>query len=265
MKKSRVKVHSRKKTKKLKSELKEEKEKYGKLVNAIKVIDDNKQALVGSAREAAVGANSLLHHGDGDSPQSSAMKSQPHLNNFVIIDDPSTHQAKVTSSSQTGISSIVSEAINPLVQSINSNHLLESPHSSHSLHDTQAVQPSETQQPVITGSHETRDNEPVIKHLESGYPVFNIPSSSNEVVIPDYHKPLPPLYGVNPYEALTSSELNGSAYKTEHYDADKVNLHPTYLTPLMRKDLTTSSIGNRRSQKRFLKNLKKHRKHRKRS
>lgn len=73
--------------------------------------------------------------------------------------------------------------------------------------------------PLLTGTYDHPD---IIRRIDSGYPVFNIPQSNSDVIIPEYHKPLPPLYGLNPYEVLTSSELNGTVYKMQHYDPNKM-------------------------------------------
>ena len=55
---------------------------------------------------------------------------------------------------------------------------------------------------------------PVTFKVNTGYPVYHLPSTSEETAVTEFEKPLPPVDGVNPYEVLTSSSLNGSAYQT---------------------------------------------------
>ncbi|XP_057297542.1 uncharacterized protein LOC130628589 [Hydractinia symbiolongicarpus] len=59
----------------------------------------------------------------------------------------------------------------------------------------------------------TFEKESPTQDINTGYPMYQLPARSGEYTIPVYHKPLPPLIGPNPYEVLTSSSLNGTAYK----------------------------------------------------
>ena len=63
---------------------------------------------------------------------------------------------------------------------------------------------------ILTDNHES----PVTFKVNTGYPVYHLPSTSEETAVTEFEKPLPPVDGVNPYEVLTSSSLNGSAYQT---------------------------------------------------
>ena len=71
----------------------------------------------------------------------------------------------------------------------------------------------------------TYEVESPVKQINIGYPMFNLPARTGDVTIPDYQKPLPPLIGNNPYEVLTSSSLNGTAYKVKPFGE---YLHPSF-------------------------------------
>ena len=84
-------------------------------------------------------------------------------------------------------------------------------------------QPTAQQQPanVVTQvtevpeiHHAKFEKHPPTIPIDTGYPVFRIPSEGEEeAAIPEFHKPDPPAEGVNPYEVLTSSELHDSPFK----------------------------------------------------
>ena len=108
----------------------------------------------------------------------------------------------------------------------------------------------------------------------TGYAISNITHGEAERFIPEYHKPLPPLYGVNPYEVLTSSELNGSPYKTEPYVTGK---HPVSsrqdLIPIQKDHVSVRNasfaqiqqLKNRKKIEKLKKSLQKTNKRKKRS
>ena len=100
-------------------------------------------------------------------------------------------------------------------------------------------QPTAQQQPanVVTQvteipeiHHAKFEKHPPIIPIDTGYPVFHIPSEGEEeAAIPEFHKPDPPAEGVNPYEVLTSSELHDSPFKMpsihHHHESQHEDIH----------------------------------------
>ena len=185
------------------------------------------------------------------------LHSQPRLNNFVIITGTNTQPQRVNVNTK-------DPPQNLPVQKINGHIISSSQHPP--LQRIQGDINSASQHLPLASN--TYDDENVIRPIESGYPVFNIPHSNNDVIIPEYHKPLPPLYGINPYEVITSSELNGSSYKTEHYDPERVR--PDIRTDIIpiQKDQISLTDGKyiktgsdtHKQKRRYFKELKNHKK-----
>ena len=78
--------------------------------------------------------------------------------------------------------------------------------------------------------HAKFEKHPPIIPIDTGYPVFHIPSEGEkEAAIPEFHKPDPPAEGVNPYEVLTSSELHDSPFKMppihHHHESPHEDIH----------------------------------------
>ena len=78
------------------------------------------------------------------------------------------------------------------------------------------------------GGHEGGDHDEVI-HFNTGYPFYHVPRPHNLPNI-EYHKPHPPVHGLNPYEVLTSEQFHHPELPAGHgnlpYGANQRTLAP---------------------------------------